>query len=128
MLERVDTVLVDIQDVGTRVYTFATTVLYLMQACVQSGKSVVILDRPNPINGRDVEGNLLEPEFASFVGPFPIPMRHGMTLGELMLFLQRGIQHRLQPSRRSGSELGSEFLLRRDRPALGFAFPQHALG
>lgn len=86
MLERVDTVLVDIQDVGTRVYTFATTVLYLMQACEESGKRVVILDRPNPINGRDVEGNLLEPEFASFVGPFPIPMRHGMTLGELMRF------------------------------------------
>jgi uncharacterized protein YbbC (DUF1343 family) len=85
MLERVDTVLVDIQDVGTRVYTFATTVLYLMQVCAESGKSVVILDRPNPINGRDVEGNLLKPEFASFVGPFPIPMRHGMTLGELML-------------------------------------------
>jgi uncharacterized protein YbbC (DUF1343 family) len=84
MLEPVDTVLVDIQDVGTRVYTFATTVLYLMQACAESGKSVVILDRPNPINGRDVEGNLLKPEFASFVGPFPIPMRHGMTLGELM--------------------------------------------
>jgi uncharacterized protein YbbC (DUF1343 family) len=85
MLEPVDTVLVDIQDVGTRVYTFATTVLYLMQACAESDKSVVILDRPNPINGRDVEGNLLSPEFASFVGPFPIPMRHGLTLGELML-------------------------------------------
>ncbi|MBI5252466.1 MAG: DUF1343 domain-containing protein [Desulfomonile tiedjei] len=86
MLETADTVLVDIQDVGTRVYTFATTVLYLMQACAELGKSVVILDRPNPINGRDVEGNLLDPEFASFVGPFPIPMRHGMTIGELMLF------------------------------------------
>ncbi|MFC1836180.1 exo-beta-N-acetylmuramidase NamZ domain-containing protein, partial [Thermodesulfobacteriota bacterium] len=85
MLEDADTVLVDIQDVGTRVYTFATTVLYLMEACSKVSKRVIILDRPNPINGRDVEGNLLQPEFSSFVGPFPIPMRHGLTLGELML-------------------------------------------
>jgi uncharacterized protein YbbC (DUF1343 family) len=84
MLEDVDTMLVDIQDVGTRVYTFATTVLYLMEACADSGKRVLILDRPNPINGRDVEGNLLDPHYSSFVGPYPIPMRHGLTLGELM--------------------------------------------
>ena len=84
MLKDVDTVLVDVQDVGTRVYTFATTVLYLMEACAGQGKKVVILDRPNPINGVDVEGNLLRPQYASFVGPHPIPMRHGLTLGELM--------------------------------------------
>jgi uncharacterized protein YbbC (DUF1343 family) len=84
MLDAVDTMLVDIQDVGTRVYTFATTVLYLMEACAEAGKKVVILDRPNPVNGVDVEGNLLNPEYSSFVGPFPIPMRHGLTLGELM--------------------------------------------
>lgn len=84
-LAKVDTVLVDIQDVGTRVYTFATTVLYLMEACCRHGKRVVILERPNPINGIDLEGNLLDPQYASFVGPFPIPMRHGLTLGELML-------------------------------------------
>ena len=84
MLAAVDTVLVDIQDVGTRVYTFATTVLYLMQACARSGRKVIVLDRPNPINGKDVEGNLLQPECASFVGPYPLPMRHGLTLGELM--------------------------------------------
>ena len=86
MLDEVDTVLVDLQDVGARVYTFATTVLYLMQASAQSGKSVVILDRPNPINGVDVEGNILDIAYASFVGPYPIPMRHGLTLGELMTF------------------------------------------
>jgi len=86
MLEQFDTILVDIQDVGTRVYTFATTVLYLMRACSSAGKSLVILDRPNPINGAAVEGNLLDPEFASFVGPYPIPMRHGFTLGELANF------------------------------------------
>jgi len=84
MLQAVDTILVDVQDVGTRVYTFATTVLYLMQASAGAGKKVVILDRPNPVNGVDVEGNLLHPDYSSFVGPFPIPMRHGLTLGELM--------------------------------------------
>ncbi len=86
MLEEIDTVLVDILDVGTRVYTFATTVLYVMKACAELGKSVVILDRPNPVNGLDVEGNVLDPTYASFVGPYPIPMRHGLSLGELMSY------------------------------------------
>lgn len=86
MLESVDTVLVDLQDVGTRVYTFATTVLYLMQVCSSLGKQVIVLDRPNPINGRNVEGAILKPAHTSFVGPYPIPMRHGLTLGELMSF------------------------------------------
>ena len=89
MLQGLDCVVVDIQDVGTRVYTFATTVLYLMAACAGADKPVVILDRPNPVNGIDVEGNLLKPEYASFVGPHPIPMRHAMTIGELMMFYNR---------------------------------------
>jgi len=84
MLENLDTVLVDIQDVGTRVYTYATTVMHVMEACAEAGLGVVILDRPNPIGGREVEGNLLDPEYSSFVGPHPIPMRHGLTPGELM--------------------------------------------
>jgi uncharacterized protein YbbC (DUF1343 family) len=84
MLREVDTILVDLQDVGTRVYTFATTVVYLMEVCAAAGKGVIILDRPNPINGVDVEGNVLDASYISFVGPYPIPMRHGMTLGELM--------------------------------------------
>ncbi|MGC8604276.1 MAG: exo-beta-N-acetylmuramidase NamZ family protein [Desulfomonilaceae bacterium] len=84
MLDNVDAVLVDIQDVGTRVYTFCSTISFLMKACANLGKVVVILDRPNPINGIDVEGNVLLPEFSSFVGLYPLPMRHGMTVGELM--------------------------------------------
>ena len=84
MLADVDTVLIDLQDVGTRVYTFATTVLFMMEACAAAGKKALILDRPNPINGLLVEGNVLDPAYSSFVGPFPIPMRHGLTLGELM--------------------------------------------
>jgi uncharacterized protein YbbC (DUF1343 family) len=86
MLETVDTIIVDLQDVGTRVYTFATTVLYVMEACAKYKKSVVILDRPNPIGGEHVEGNVLNPAYSSFVGPHPLPMRHGMTIGELMSF------------------------------------------
>jgi uncharacterized protein YbbC (DUF1343 family) len=86
MLDSIDTLLVDLQDVGTRVYTFASTVAYFMEECASHGKQVVVLDRPNPINGVDVEGNVLQPELSSFVGPYPIPMRHGMTMGELMKY------------------------------------------
>ncbi len=104
MLQDVDTVLVDIQDVGTRVYTFGATALYLMKVCAGLDKVVVILDRPNPINGRDVEGNCLKSGYESFVGPYPIPMRHGMTLGELMLYYNEkyGIGCRLEIIRMEG--------------------------
>ena len=79
----IDVLLVDLPDVGTRVYTFAATMAYAMQAAAQQGKKVVILDRPNPLGGVQVEGNVLKPEMASIVGPYPLPMRHGLTLGEL---------------------------------------------
>lgn len=83
MLKDVDVLVFDIQDVGTRVYTFIYTMAHAMQACAKYGKRMVVLDRPNPIGGELVEGNILEPEFASFVGLFPIAMRHGMTVAEL---------------------------------------------
>lgn len=83
MLADVDTLVFDMQDVGTRIYTFIYTMAHCMQAAARDGKRVVILDRPNPINGVDVDGNTLEPQFASFVGLYPIPTRHGMTVGEL---------------------------------------------
>jgi uncharacterized protein YbbC (DUF1343 family) len=86
MLKGVDVLLYDLQDAGTRVYTFIYTMAYCMEACARNGKSMIVLDRPNPINGRQMEGNLLHPEFRSFVGRYPIPMRHGMTVGELALF------------------------------------------
>ncbi len=87
MLRDLDVLLFDLQDVGTRVYTFIHTMAYCMQSCASFGKRLIVLDRPNPINGRQVEGNLLDPEYSSFVGLYPIPMRHGMTTGELALFL-----------------------------------------
>jgi uncharacterized protein YbbC (DUF1343 family) len=85
MLSDVDTIVFDMQDVGCRIYTFVYTMANCMRAARQYGKRVVVCDRPNPINGVGVAGNILEPEFASFVGQFPIPTRHGMTPGELAL-------------------------------------------
>jgi uncharacterized protein YbbC (DUF1343 family) len=77
-----DTILVDLQDLGCRIYTFITTLLYVLEAAAERGKSVWVLDRPNPA-GRPVEGLTLRPGWESFVGAGPIPMRHGLTLGEL---------------------------------------------
>ncbi|MFQ5651357.1 MAG: exo-beta-N-acetylmuramidase NamZ domain-containing protein [bacterium] len=73
----------DIQDIGARFYTYIYTMALAMEAAAEQGVKFVVLDRPNPIGGEQVEGNLLEPEFATFVGLFPIPVRHGMTVGEL---------------------------------------------
>jgi uncharacterized protein YbbC (DUF1343 family) len=80
-----DTILVDLQDVGCRIYTFITTLLYVLEAAAMHGKSVWVLDRPNPA-GRPVEGLTLRPGWESFVGAGPMPMRHGLTLGELGLW------------------------------------------
>ena len=83
MLERVDTVVVDLQDAGARFYTYAATMAYLMAAAAERGMRVVVLDRPNPIGGRAVEGPLLDVDQTGFTGYMPMPVRHGMTLGEL---------------------------------------------
>jgi uncharacterized protein YbbC (DUF1343 family) len=83
MLENVDVLVFDIQDIGARFYTYIYTMSLAMEAAAEYGKRFVVLDRPNPINGLHVEGNILKPEFASFVGLYPIPVRHGMTAGEL---------------------------------------------
>ena len=77
-----DTILIDLQDLGCRIYTFITTLLYVLEAAAEHGKSVWVLDRPNPA-GRPIEGLALRPGWESFVGAGPIPMRHGLTLGEL---------------------------------------------
>ena len=81
-LSTFDILLVDLQDLGCRIYTFVTTLLYVLEAAAEHGKAVWVLDRPNPA-GRPVEGNLLEPGWESFVGAGPMPMRHGLTLGEM---------------------------------------------
>ena len=83
MLEQVDVLLFDIQDVGARFYTYLYTMSLAMEVCAEMGLPFVVLDRPNPIGGEHLEGNLLDPAFASFVGMYPIPIRYGMTVGEL---------------------------------------------
>lgn len=82
MMDSFDVLLVDLQDLGCRIYTFITTLRYVLEAAARHGKSVWVLDRPNPA-GRPVEGTLLQPGWESFVGAGPMPMRHGMTMGEL---------------------------------------------
>jgi len=85
-VENVDVMVFDLQDVGTRIYTYIATMAYCMRVCSEMGIEFVVLDRPNPINGFSMEGPVLEyPEFSSFVGVYPIPVRHGMTVGELAL-------------------------------------------
>lgn len=86
MLKNTDVLVFDLQDIGGRVYTFIYTMANAMKACAEFGKKFIVCDRPNPINGIDVEGNLLEVGQESFVGQYPIPMRHGMTVGELARF------------------------------------------
>nr|WP_240193553.1 DUF1343 domain-containing protein [Desulfobulbus alkaliphilus] len=92
MFADIDVLLVDLIDVGTRVYTFIWTVVHCLETAVATDVKVVILDRPNPIGGHLVEGNLLREDCASFVGRCPIPMRHGLTIGELALFCNREMQ------------------------------------
>ncbi len=87
MLKDVDVLMVDLQEIGARYYTYIWTMVYCLQACAAAGIKVVILDRPNPINGLNMEGGVLDPAFASFVGLYPLPIRHGMTLGEIACYI-----------------------------------------
>ncbi|WPD21184.1 MAG: DUF1343 domain-containing protein [Candidatus Electrothrix scaldis] len=104
MFEHFDILLIDLQDVGTRVYTFIWTVVYCLQRAAETGKKVVILDRPNPVGGHLVEGNLLRADFRSFVGLYAIPMRHGLTMGELALLCNKemGINAELEVVKMQG--------------------------
>jgi uncharacterized protein YbbC (DUF1343 family) len=88
MLKDIDVLVGDLQDVGARYYTFIWTLELCMQACLENGQSIVVLDRPNPIGGEMIEGTVLDPSFASFVGRRPLPVRHGMTIGEIACYLR----------------------------------------
>lgn len=89
MLKGIDALLFDVQDVGSRYYTFIYTLLHVMQACTREAKRLVVLDRPNPLGGELVDGNVLEPEFRSFVGLHTLAVRHGLTVGELALLFRQ---------------------------------------
>lgn len=89
MLTGLDAMVFDIQDVGSRYYTFIYTLSYIMEACKEANLEVVVLDRPNPIGGIEVEGPILEKGYESFVGRYPIAIRHGMTVGELAFYFHQ---------------------------------------
>jgi uncharacterized protein YbbC (DUF1343 family) len=95
MLAGLDVLVVDLQDIGSRYYTFQWTLALALRACARAGVAVVVLDRPNPLGGTIVEGNLPDPAFASFVGLYPLPARPGLTLGEVAAWLARA--HGLRP-------------------------------
>ncbi len=89
MLKDIDTVFIDLQDVGCRIYTYIYSMTLMMKRCAQKGIKVVVLDRPNPIDGLTLEGNMLDLKFKSFVGLHELPVRHGMTIGEIALMANK---------------------------------------
>ncbi len=89
MMDLIDVLIVDLQDAGTRVYTFIYTISYCLEAATRYKKAVIILDRPNPIGGKVVEGNLLSKDYSSFVGRYEMPMRHALTVGEFALMINK---------------------------------------
>jgi uncharacterized protein YbbC (DUF1343 family) len=93
MLRGLDVLVIDLQDIGSRYYTFQWTMALAMQACARAGVRVLVLDRPNPLGGEIVEGNIPDPAFASFVGLYPLPARPALTLGEIARYLS--VRHRL---------------------------------
>jgi uncharacterized protein YbbC (DUF1343 family) len=95
MLRDIDSLLIDLQDVGTRVYTYITTMDYCLALAEEKGLQVFILDRPNPAGGKIVEGRILDPAYQSFVGAHPLPMRHGMTIGEVARYFQQNYYPKL---------------------------------
>ncbi len=92
MLEGLDYIFVDMQDVGTRIYTYIYTLTLLMKKCANKDIKIVVLDRPNPINAKTIEGNILDIQYSSFVGLHPIPVRHGLTIGEVALLANKYYQ------------------------------------
>ncbi len=94
MLAGLDLLVVDLQDVGCRVYTYVWTLAHVMEACAAAGLPVLVLDRPNPIGGTRVEGPLLQPGYESFIGLYPLPLRHGLTIGEIARWL--AVEQRLE--------------------------------
>ncbi|MDY3558011.1 DUF1343 domain-containing protein [Gemmata sp. JC673] len=120
-LRGLDVLVIDLQDIGARYYTFQATMLYCLEACAESGVAVVVLDRPNPLGGLAVEGPALRAGFESFVGPHNIATRHGLTMGELALFYQkhRAPNVRLEVIPCEGWARGSEF----ERTGLPWVLP-----
>lgn len=110
-LKAIDVLLIDLQDVGTRVYTYTATIGLCLEAAVRAGVKVAVLDRPNPINGTEIEGNVVEPAFRSFVGRYTVPMRHGLTIAEFarLVCTEKNIDCDLEIVSMKGWSRGSGF-------------------
>jgi len=119
MLRDIDLLLVDLQDVGTRVYTFEWTTALALESCARAGKQVVVLDRPNPLGGMALEGNLIRPGYTSFVGLYPVPMRHALTLGELAA----QVNARMAENARGATKAGVGVRPRRRKDGAGWDCP-----
>ena len=119
MLAGVDVLVFDVQDVGVRFYTFISTLYYVLRSAGKHGVPVIVLDRPNPINGLAVEGPLLEPGLESFVGIAAIPIRHGLTVGELARYFNAEFGFGADLDCDPDGRLAAGDVVRRDRPALG---------
>ena len=117
---------IDLQDIGARFYTYMTTMAYVMEEAAKRKIAVVVLDRPNPINGLQIEGPTLDKAALSFVGYFPMPIRHGMTLGELAKLFNAREQDWRRPDGRSDEELEPRRVVRRDRAAVDQPVAEHA--
>ncbi len=121
LLADLDVVLFDIQDIGTRYYTYQATLGYLMEAAVGTGTRIVVLDRPNPIDGVTIEGNVVRPGFESFVGAYPLAVRHGLTMGELAIYFRDvlGIRAEVEVVRAEGWDPSRRF----DATGLPWVYP-----
>ena len=126
-METFDVILIDLQDLGCRIYTYVTTLLYVLEAAAKHGKAVWVLDRPNPA-GRPVEGLTLKPGYESFVGAGPMPMRHGMTMGELGLWFvdhfKLDVDYRVIRDAGLGARPGAGLRLAAGRTVVGQPQPQ----
>lgn len=121
LLADLDVVLFDIQDIGTRYYTYQATLGYMMEAAAQTGTQIVVLDRPNPIDGVTIEGNVVQKGYESFVSAYPLAVRHGMTMGELAVYFREvlGIRAPLQVVKCEGWDATRRF----DATGLPWVYP-----
>jgi len=126
MLDGIDVMVYDVQDVGSRYYTFVWTMVLAMRACAAAGKAFCVLDRPNPIGGVHLEGGLIAPGFESFVGLVSCPNRHGMTAGENRALAPHRREARSRSHRAQHARLAARHAVRSHRPAVGPAVAEHA--
>ncbi len=119
MLDLIDVLVIDIQDVGARIYTFIYTMANCLRAAARAGMPVIVCDRPNPIGGVAVEGPMLEPGYESFVGQFPDPDAARHDVGRARATVQRGARHRRRARARADAGLVARDVFRRDRRSPG---------